>query len=157
MRSSQAPIPQQFVAVDYSPVSHERHRPSRKASNEHASCCDLDFRFEISVDRVEMPRRMVAIIHVDRDTVEEGNSRHAKASLDLALPTVRSPQLIKNRHELRMLGRESRPRFFQLRQLFVDVLRRQPNAEVVKRFAVWPGAFEDAPEDQVAEFFGEMA
>ena len=70
------PVQEKLISVDSSPLDDKGLRASRKASLENLRRVCRDRRFMLTVDRVHVRRRMVSVVHVDRDSVEVRDTRH---------------------------------------------------------------------------------
>ena len=70
------PIVAQLRPMKLGPVENQPEGPARQLSLDQFQSLDSDFGFILAVDRVEVRRRMVVIIHSDDDSEEDAECWH---------------------------------------------------------------------------------
>jgi hypothetical protein len=58
------------------PLPHHPCRLARQAALQNFSCFDCDERFKTLIAGMEMPWRMIRVIHADDDAEEQRDNRH---------------------------------------------------------------------------------
>lgn len=76
------PVLQQLVAMETPPFVHKRPRSLREVAPKRSPGFDLDEGFVAAVDRMEVGRGMIAVVHVDRDPIELAQPRHASEATE---------------------------------------------------------------------------
>lgn len=63
------------------PFNDEPSRPSWKLAIDERERIDVNDSGHATLERMEMRRRMIAVIHLDDDAVEPGQFRHGRGAL----------------------------------------------------------------------------
>jgi len=86
------PVLSQFILMKIVPVEYSCQRSPRKPSLDYAAI-DLDGDFVFTILRVEMWRRMVAVVHPNDDPKESANFWHSSSLKYVLVITWEFPKI----------------------------------------------------------------